>query len=86
MSAKDPYRHYYEQHNRDVDQALARKKKPTPAPEDPGDSNNPWSKAGHNLTRQFELIAKDPARARQLCEEAGCVWTEPQDYYERRSN
>ena len=79
MSAKDPWRFYNEQHNRDVDQALARKRKQKLArpPENPGDPNNPWSKAGWSITAQMRLTQEDPARAKQMCLAAGKVWVAP---------
>lgn len=74
---KDPWRFWYEQHNRDVDAERKRKQEPAPPPEPPQNPENPFCSKYRNVTKQFELFAKDPARARRLCEEAGCKWIEP---------
>jgi hypothetical protein len=48
--------------------SLPRGGKPTASATDPG-AENPWK--NFNLTRQSELIARDPAKAQRLADEAG---------------
>ena len=82
MKEPDPFKHYRRQV--EADREKARRQKPAPPPEDPGDPANPWSKVGWSITAQMRLTQNNPAEAQRLCELTGKKWTPPQMYYDRK--